>query len=155
MSKNLTSLCIGLASVAVLFPQNPQPPTDPQSLEAVRNAVTRLDTQVLALTTQLNTLSGSTDSRFGGMQTALVPVGAVIDWYRPRPDTPVPDGFRICNGDTVTDPRSVFNGAKVPILTDKFIMGVTPDRLSEHGGSAVIPMDGGHDHGGRTAGFAT
>ncbi len=45
------------------------------------------------------------------------------------------------------------NGANLPDLTDRFVMGVTPGRLGEKGGRADIPSDGQHAHGGVTGGF--
>ena len=150
MKKRLVVL---LFSGALAFGQDPPPGDDPQSLAAVRNAVTRLNTQLLLLQQQVSALTDSTSARFRGLQTSLVPVGAVIDWYRPRPTTPVPLGFLICNGATVADPQSELNGTQVPDLTDRFVMGVPPERLTETGGVKAIPSDGGHDHGGVTAGF--
>jgi hypothetical protein len=138
---------------ALAFGQDPPPGDDPQSLAAVRNAVTRLNTQLLLLQQQLSALTDSTSANFTALQASLVPVGAVIDWYRPRPTTPVPLGFLICNGATVADPQSELNGTNVPDLTDKFVMGVTPGRLGEKGGRTDIPADGAHAHGGVTAGF--
>ncbi len=89
-------LLLGCAVLA--FAQAPQASDDPQSLAAVRSAVTRLNAQLLALTHEVSALNASTNTQFAGLQTALVPVGAVIDWYRPRADTPMPNGFMICNG---------------------------------------------------------
>ncbi len=139
--------------IALAFGQNSQAQDDPQSIAAVRNAVTRLNNQLLTLMQQVSDLNTSTNRQFTVLQTALVPVGAVIDWYRPRTDTPIPSGFVICNGDQVKDAQSPLNGANVPDLTDRFVMGVTAGRLGEKGGRADIPPDGAHDHGGVTAGF--
>jgi hypothetical protein len=139
---------------SLTFGQDPPLSDDSQSLAALRNAVTRLNSQLLLLTRQLTALTDSTSAGFTGIQTSLVPVGAVIDWYRPRPTTAVPLGFMICNGATVADPESILNGTRVPDLTDRFVMGVPPERLTETGGVKGIPMDGGHNHGGVTAGFA-
>jgi hypothetical protein len=54
---------------------------------------------------------------------ALVPIGAVIDWWRPNDTFPVPDGFQICTGGVVNDAQSPFNGETLPDLRNRFIRG--------------------------------
>jgi hypothetical protein len=147
------ALLLGIAAFAAAQP--PQAADDPQSLAAVRNAVTRLNGELQTLSRQVSSLNASTDKQFAGLQTALVPVGAVIDWYRPSSTTPVPAGFMICNGDKVNDAQSPMNNVNVPNLIDKFVMGVTPARQGETGGNAQIPPGGGHGHGIHFSGYAT
>jgi hypothetical protein len=88
-----------------------------------------------------------------------VPVGTVIDWWRPNESFPIPQGFQVCDGSAVTDPDSPFYGHNVPDLSSVFIMGVTdPDGIGLTGGSPDhqhtvdledhshnVPLD--HDHG--------
>lgn len=64
-----------------------------------------------------------------------VPIGTVIFWYPPptafktNPDQngPLilvyPPGFVLCDGRTVTDPDSPFNGSALPSMIDRFILG--------------------------------
>lgn len=52
-----------------------------------------------------------------------VPVGAVIDWWRPNAGFPVPDGFQICDGSMVVDPESPLNGETLPDLRNVFVRG--------------------------------
>ncbi len=52
-----------------------------------------------------------------------MPVGTVIDWWRPNNNFPVPTGFKICDGSTVDDEESPFNGFNVPDLRNKFVRG--------------------------------
>ena len=52
-----------------------------------------------------------------------VPVGAVIDWWRPNATFPVPDGFQICDGSMVVDPESPLNGLTLPDLRNRFVRG--------------------------------
>lgn len=65
-----------------------------------------------------------------------VPVGTVISWYpsptafQTNPNDPTgpkmlvyPPGFRMCDGSTVNDPESPFNGAALPNLVNRFILG--------------------------------
>lgn len=149
------ALLLGIVASAVAQPAQPPQATDgPQSLAAVRNAVTRLNGELQTVSQTVASLTTNTDKQFAGLQTALVPVGAVIDWYRPTAATPVPAGFMVCNGDKVNDPQSPMNNANVPNLVDKFVMGVTPARQGETGGSAQIPAAGGHAHGINFNGYA-
>jgi len=54
-----------------------------------------------------------------------VPIGAVIDWWRPDNTWEVPDGFAICDGSRVNDADSPLNGKTLPNLKDRFIRGAT------------------------------
>ena len=144
----IASIVVVLA--ALTTGQGSQSP-DTQSDAAPRNVVTRLNAQVQTLQQQLTALNSSTTTRLTGLLTALVPIGAVIDWNRPRPDTALPNGFMICNGDLITDALSPLRGTKTPNLNDEFVMGVTTGRLGETGGRADIPTDGAHSHGEKTA----
>jgi hypothetical protein len=80
----------------------------------------------------------------------LVPIGAVIDWYRPSLQTPLPKNFAICDGSRIEDKASEMYGVEVPNLYDKFTMGVPIERNGEVGGNNKIPVDGKHNHTGET-----
>lgn len=78
-----------------------------------------------------------------------VPIGAVIDWWRADASVSVPDGYLICNGQTVNDAQSPLNGKVLPDLTDKFVRGVTDPTYSGFGnvgGSDSHDHDITHDH---------
>ena len=49
-----------------------------------------------------------------------VPIGTVIDWWRPSSNTPIPQGYQICNGGVVNDPDSPLAGVRLPNLINKF-----------------------------------
>src|SRR6266568_688978 len=53
-----------------------------------------------------------------------VPIGAVIDWWRPNATLPIPDGFLVADGRLVLDPRSPLRGAVLPDLRGRFVRGV-------------------------------
>jgi hypothetical protein len=79
-----------------------------------------------------------------------IPVGAVIDWWRPDATFAVPTGFAICDGSIVNDAGSPLNGKTLPDLTNKFIMGVTNvNNIGTAGGSSghAHSVDINHDHG--------
>lgn len=80
-----------------------------------------------------------------------VPIGTIIDWYRFDANTPLPVGYKLCDGGVIEDEESPFKGKAVPNLVDRFIMGVTATRVGETGGRADIPVAGNHDHGGKTS----
>ncbi|HFC12472.1 MAG TPA: hypothetical protein ENJ56_06470 [Anaerolineae bacterium] len=55
-----------------------------------------------------------------------VPVGGIVDWWRPVNDNalfPVPDGFLVCNGQTVSDANSPLDGYALPNLHNQFTLG--------------------------------
>ena len=58
----------------------------------------------------------------------MVPIGAVIDWWRPAATVPIPAGFEICDGHQVTT-HEFGTGApiNVPDLRNTFILGALPD----------------------------
>jgi hypothetical protein len=78
-----------------------------------------------------------------------VPVGAVIDWWRPNASFPLPEGYQVCNGSVVNDPDSPLNGQTLPNLNGRFIRGVTdPNSIGGAGGAANHTHSIDHNHGG-------
>ena len=79
--------------------------------------------------------------------SAQVPIGTVIDWWRPNSNFPIPLGYSICDGQTLNDPDSPFDGQTLPDMTDRFVRGVTNPTatLGLIGGSAVTTFDT-HNH---------
>lgn len=69
-----------------------------------------------------------------------VPLGAVIDWWRPNGTVDVPAGYQICNGSEITDPRSPLVGAFTPDLVGKLVRGVAnATEIGQSGGSDDLP----------------
>ncbi len=58
-----------------------------------------------------------------------VPIGMVLEWWRPHANFPLPDGYVLCDGSLITDPESPFNGLTIPNLLDGFVKGVTDTSL--------------------------
>ena len=76
-----------------------------------------------------------------------VPLGGIIDWYAFSPTDPVPDGYAICDGSTVTEPSSPFLGQTLPDLVDRFAMGVSSvGATGTTGGSNTANLS--HTHSG-------
>ncbi|MFN8443796.1 MAG: hypothetical protein U0175_23660 [Caldilineaceae bacterium] len=76
-----------------------------------------------------------------------VPVGTVIDWWRPDANTPLPEGYLICNGQTVNDAQSPLNGKALPNLNNAFVRGTTdPNAIGATGGAATHHHSINHDH---------
>lgn len=66
-----------------------------------------------------------------------VPIGGVIDWWRPNATFPVPAGFQVADGSTVTDARSPLAGTQLPDLRNKFIRGANDaTTIGQTGGAA-------------------
>ena len=93
----------------------------------------------------------TTSSTGGG-----VPLGTVIDWWQ-FGSMPVPDGFALCDGSTITDAASPFNGQPTPNLVDRFIYGTATlgDISDNAGGSETVNLShshgaGSHTHSGTT-----
>jgi len=72
---------------------------------------------------------------------AGVPIGTVLDWWCSA-DCTIPDGFVIADGQLISDPASPFDGENVPLLTNRFIRGVTNvGNVGDTGGASS------HSHG--------
>lgn len=79
-----------------------------------------------------------------GTAPGVVPVGSIIDWFRPDTSMSPPDGWKICDGTAVTDPASPFNGLAVPDLRGRFVRGLV-DLNSSYGAGSPLPETGGAD----------
>ncbi len=80
-----------------------------------------------------------------GTQSAGVPVGTVISWWRSDANTPLPsDEWAIADGSIVADPESPLNGQTLPDLTDRFVMGVAVDAVGQAGGSNTLDLSHRH-----------
>jgi hypothetical protein len=70
-------------------------------------------------------------------QAGDVPIGGVIDWWRPNATFPIPTGYQVADGSTVTDSRSPLAGTALPDLRNKFVRGANdPTVIGQTGGSA-------------------
>ena len=66
-----------------------------------------------------------------------IPIGTVIDWWRPSSNTPLPQGYEICDGGVVNDPDSPLAGVEIPDLRNKFILGSdSQSGIGQSGGSS-------------------
>lgn len=74
-----------------------------------------------------------------GLNTAEVPIGAIIDWWRPAgSNLPLPEGFKIADGTIISDQESPIYGSFVPDLVNTFVMGVTNiNAIGQSGGSTT------------------
>lgn len=54
---------------------------------------------------------------------SAVPIGTIIDWWRPDDSWSVPEGYAICDGTVLDDPGSPLNGTRLPDLRSKYIIG--------------------------------
>ena len=73
-----------------------------------------------------------------------VPVGTILDWYRPDAETVLPDGFQMCDGSLITDSASPMKGKNTPNLIDKITYGVSENRVGEMGGANSINLQHSH-----------
>ncbi len=72
-----------------------------------------------------------------------VPVGTVVDWYRPDSAEPTPDGWVVCDGLPIMDPDSPFHGRSSPNLIGKFVRGIA--NTPSFGANQGAPPEGGRD----------
>jgi len=90
-----------------------------------------------------------------------VPIGTVIDWWRPSAAFPIPEGYAIADGSKVLDTRSPLFDIDLPNLNNAFVRGVTePSDIGTIGGqdfavvntgsagahTATTSSSGGHSH---------
>lgn len=95
-------------------------------------------------------LNGKTETE---LAVQAVPVGTIVDWYRPGPSTPVPTSWKVCDGSTVTDAASPLNGQAVPNLVGRFTRGIgLADATGATGGadSQLVTLSHNHSVPGHT-----
>jgi hypothetical protein len=82
----------------------------------------------------------------------MLPVGAVIDWWRPDGTVPIPAGFEICDGHTVSAGSHDFpNWSAQPItlpdLRNKFVIGadsLKADGTASNNGDGTAAFNAAH-----------
>lgn len=81
-------------------------------------------------------------------QSTDVPIGAVIDWWRPNATFAIPTGYQVADGTAVTDAASPLVGTQLPDLRNKFVRGASG--LAGIGGSGGAAQ---HAHTASPASF--
>jgi hypothetical protein len=69
----------------------------------------------------------------------LVPIGAVIDWWRPDSSISVPTGFAVCDGSVISSSNHGFGTGQsitLPDLRNKFVIGANTAVTDGNAGSA-------------------
>lgn len=86
----------------------------------------------------------------------LAPIGSVVAWLKSYANTPaLPSGWIECNGQTLSDADSVFNGQAIPNLNgaNRFLRGNSTSGGT--GGAATVQLTiaqmPGHEHDIHTA----
>jgi hypothetical protein len=95
------------------------------TLNGLATALDGLDDGLATLVTELSDVQADLADVSGGGALSGVPVGTVLDWYRPAAGTLPPEGWALCDGQTVTDPRSPFVNTALPDCTGRFSRGVS------------------------------
>lgn len=145
----LTTLDSEVATVAAdLTAANERIDQVDEDLAAMESAIdelgTSLEATMDAADAALDADISAVDVRVTTLEDQQVPVGTIIDWYRPSASTAVPTGWALCDGSLSLDPASPFYGAYLPDLRGKFTRGVSDMSVNSDVGAA-----GGsdsHDH---------
>lgn len=81
------------------------------------------------------------------ISNGLIPIGAVIDWLKTFTGTPatLPAGWVECNGQTLSDADSVYNGEVIPNLNgdNRFMRGNATSGAVGGSSTHYHTMDGG------------
>lgn len=78
------------------------------------------------------------DVLLDGQVLRAVPVRAVVPFFGDQNE--IPNGWLLCNGQTVADPDSPLNGTRVPDLRGMFVRGApNPTSIGASGGRDQIP----------------
>jgi ABC-type nickel/cobalt efflux system permease component RcnA len=100
------------------------------------------------------------NENFAYLLNRLVPIGAIIAWHKSFiQKTELPNEWVECNGQTLDDPDSIFNGKTIPDLnySGRFLRGgessgyTQNDELKSHNHTASSKSAGGHSHTGNTS----
>lgn len=86
-----------------------------------------------------------TGENISGGNTSL-PLGSVIDWWRPDPSFSVPNQFLAADGSQINDANSPFNGYNLPDLVDRFIISTTSEAsIGQTGGADSVSLNHTHN----------
>ena len=90
----------------------------------------------------------ATQTELNVVQQATIPVGGVIDWWRPNGDFDLPPGFKVCDGSVITEENSPYYNQTTPNLIGRFTYGVTQNEIGKIGGNSnhTHTTDINHDH---------
>lgn len=78
------------------------------------------------------------------------PVGSIKHWLRPTNSEPLPSGWLVCDGSTVVDPGSSWNGTAVPDLRGFFPRGQSSITNANFGSATTYFAGGGAVESGGT-----
>ena len=110
--------------------------------------------------TTITRSSGALAVKDGGVSSAkldtdlssgLMPVGSIIAWHKSYTNTPaLLSGWVECNGQTLSDAESVYNGQIIPDLNSAVDTGLKGRFLRGHTTSGLTEADAyrAHDHSG-------
>ena len=90
----------------------------------------------------------ATQSELNVVQQATIPVGGIIDWWRPDNSFNVPTGFKVCDGSAITEKNSPYYNQATPNLIGRFTLGVQGHEIGNSGGKTTHShsTDINHDH---------
>jgi hypothetical protein len=63
------------------------------------------------------------------LANSVLPIGTVIQWWRPSSSVPIPTGWAPCNGDVIASVNHDFgtgSSITLPNMVNKFVMGAAP-----------------------------
>jgi hypothetical protein len=89
---------------------------------------------------------------FNGIFSVLSPIGSVVAWLKSYTNTPaLSDNWVECNGQTLSDSDSVYNGQVIPNLNGAVATGLKGRFLRGHSTSGVLEdsQNLAHTHGFR------
>jgi microcystin-dependent protein len=78
------------------------------------------------------------------LETSSLPVGTTISWWRPSAVVPVPTGFEICDGRSISEANHDFGAIGTVVLPDmrnRFVIGADPDTAIGTAGVAASHAD--------------
>lgn len=64
----------------------------------------------------------------GLLESSVIPVGTVVNWWRPSVGYPLPNNWVVCDGRTITDHSFGTGSIVLPDLRNHFVLGADPNR---------------------------
>lgn len=150
-----TSLEIRSAGDIAFFPGRAAP-DDPPKMLATSEGKLGIGVTVVGSALTVNGTIRATgglifpDGTVQNQAVSDLPVGAVIDWWRPKGSGHVwsREGFQLCDGSEIVDPASPLRGQKTPNLNGCFVRGVVnTQNIGSNGGAETHTHAlGAHTH---------
>ena len=119
------------------------------AITSLSDAIDTLTTQVTALDTDLGAVESDVaqlDADVAALSGSygVMPIGSIVAWHKNLVGTPaLPTGWAECNGQTISDAASPYNGTALPNLNGeaRFLRGSTTSGVNQNATRVAVTVE--------------